>query len=74
MQAVLDCVWRLHWWSHPHGRAFEMLMCTLKARALKAQALKLGSDPPPPIRLDTGRCALQCGDDQWASILEAHGV
>lgn len=32
MQNNLACVWRLYWWTRPHGRAFELLMCTLKVR------------------------------------------
>ena len=30
----LSCAWRLFWWKRPHGRAFEMAMCTLKSRVL----------------------------------------
>ncbi|KAG1673542.1 hypothetical protein FOA52_003842 [Chlamydomonas sp. UWO 241] len=51
MQKNLECVWRLYWWSRPHGRAFEMTMCTLKARAL-------GKKPT----LDFATCRLKCGD------------
>ena len=36
-QANLACVWPLYWWTPPHGRAFTMSMCTLKARALGAK-------------------------------------
>lgn len=25
MSRALECVWRLHWWRRPHGRAFEMV-------------------------------------------------
>ena len=50
MQANMRCAWRLFWWSRPHGRAFEMSMCSLKARLA-------GSKPS----LDLEACRLVCG-------------
>ncbi|KAG1657850.1 hypothetical protein FOA52_002029 [Chlamydomonas sp. UWO 241] len=55
MQRVLDCAWRLHWWRRPHGRAFEMVMCELKRRALGAA--------PGHVGVDWDKCELRCGDD-----------
>lgn len=51
MQKNLGCVWRLYWWTRPHGRAFEMTMCVLKARLLKAKP-----------QIDFGTCTMTCGD------------
>ncbi|GAX83089.1 hypothetical protein CEUSTIGMA_g10515.t1 [Chlamydomonas eustigma] len=65
MQKVLDCVWRLHWWTHPHGRAFELVMCELKRRLLGADS----------IIVDTEACTLQCGDEKVVNIINgAYGV
>ena len=50
MQRHLKCVWRLYWWTRPNGRAFEMTICTLRARLFKARP-----------HLDLHACKLQCG-------------
>ena len=51
MLRAMQCAWRFHWWSHPNGRAFALLMCTLKARM----------HPGGVVRLDTTTCTLSCG-------------
>ncbi|KAG1654903.1 hypothetical protein FOA52_011063 [Chlamydomonas sp. UWO 241] len=53
MRRNLECVWQLHWWNRPHGRAFEMTMCVLKARLHNTQP-----------RLDLRVCRLFCGTDE----------
>mmetsp|Transcript_1453 Transcript_1453/g.3917 ORF Transcript_1453/g.3917 Transcript_1453/m.3917 type:complete len:533 (-) Transcript_1453:549-2147(-) len=34
MQKALSCAWRLHAWRRPHGRALDVVLCELQARAL----------------------------------------
>lgn len=62
MQKALDCTWKLHWWRRmagrpgsEQGRAFEVLMCTLKRRMLLGQGQQM-------IPLDVNECTLDCGD------------
>jgi len=63
MQANIDrCAWRLFWWRRPFGRAFEVVMCELKRRALGA----------PLMRLDVQRCELECGDGVKVPLLEGY--
>ncbi len=50
MFQVLECTWRLHRWSRPHGRAFDLVMCELQKRVR-------GGD----IKVDTAACTIQCG-------------
>jgi len=61
MQKVLECVWRLHWWRRPYGRAFELTMCELKRR-------KLGSR----IEVDTDTCTIRCGDSKVVNLREGY--
>jgi len=65
MQQALECVWRFHWWSRPHGRAFELLMCELRRRLLSTGGR---------VELDTKTCSLKCGDDRVVSMQQPHGV
>ena len=58
MQKALQCAWRLHWWRMPHGRAFQVVMCELKKRTLKAQK----------INVDWEACTLECGDGKKVSM------
>ncbi|KAG1678020.1 hypothetical protein FOA52_000816 [Chlamydomonas sp. UWO 241] len=60
MQKALECTWRLHWWRRPYGRAFEVVMCELKRRVLKADRIKL----------DTDECTLDCGDGHRINLLK----
>ena len=60
---ALSCAWRLFWWSRPQGRAFEMTMCTLKARRLGAK-----------VRLDLERCTLECGDGRTFDLRDDDAV
>ena len=62
MQKALDCTWKLHWWRRmagrpgsEQGRAFEILMCTLKRRMI----LGVGQQMIP---LDVNECTIECGD------------
>ena len=60
---MLICV--LRWccrWRRPHGRAFELVMCELKRRALGAAGGK--------IQVDWDRCEIKCGDDEAVSLRE----
>jgi hypothetical protein len=61
--AALRCAWRLHMWTRPHGRGFELTMCELKARLLGVK-----------MRLDTGSCRLYCGDDTAVDFEQEHAV
>jgi len=64
MSAALDCVWRLHWWRRPEGRAFEMTMCELKRRLLAKQ-----HGVEVKIKLDIQGCRVSCGDPlEWWQI------
>jgi hypothetical protein len=60
MRRNLECVWKLHWWNRPHGRAFEMTMCVLKAR--------LHNTTP---RLDLASCRLFCGTGEPVNFKDA---
>ncbi|KAG1663879.1 hypothetical protein FOA52_014692 [Chlamydomonas sp. UWO 241] len=53
MQANLECAWRLHWWRHPHGRAFEVTMCELRRR-------KAGVARGAKMHVDFKACTLTC--------------
>jgi len=63
LQKNLKCVWRLYWWTRPHGRAFEMTMCTLKSRLLGVK-----------LQLDLNTCTLRCGDDKVVDFSKMHSV
>mmetsp|Transcript_6351 Transcript_6351/g.14064 ORF Transcript_6351/g.14064 Transcript_6351/m.14064 type:complete len:469 (+) Transcript_6351:20-1426(+) len=52
------CAWRLFWWRRPYGRAFEVLMCELKRRALNA----------PKIQVRWETCEIECGDGNWINL------
>jgi hypothetical protein len=63
MQRALACTWKLHWWRRAvgrpgseQGRAFEVLMCTLKRRLL------LRGSSQQMIPLDLDECSIECGD------------
>jgi len=59
MQRAMACAWRFHHWEYPTGRAFDLVMCELKARLLKARP-----------RLNTTTCTLDCGDGH---LIAVHG-
>lgn len=61
MQKAMECTWRLHWWRRDEGRAFEVVMCELKRRLLGK-----------PMKLDTEKCELYCGDDRPVKIAEGY--
>mmetsp|Transcript_18497 Transcript_18497/g.46865 ORF Transcript_18497/g.46865 Transcript_18497/m.46865 type:complete len:126 (-) Transcript_18497:797-1174(-) len=66
MQRAMQCVWRFHWWRHPAGRAFELVMCELRKRLVGGK-----------IHLDTDSCTIHCGGDgagQGASVLQEYFV
>ena len=48
-------------WRRPHGRAFEVVMCELKRRALGAALSQK--------RVDWEKCELYCGDDTPVPML-----
>ena len=50
LRQALECTWRIHRWSQPEGRAFEMLMCELRKRLVGGE-----------IELDTDACTIKCG-------------
>ena len=63
LRKALDCTWRLHRWSQPEGRAFEMLMCELRRRLVGGE-----------IELDTEACTIKCGggpQEKAVSILDS---
>lgn len=62
MQKNLECAWRLHWWTRPHGRAFELTMCELKRRLLGGSR----------VNVDFEKCAIECGDGEWINLKEAY--
>lgn len=70
MGRALDCVWRLHWWRRPHGRAFEMTMCELKRRLVGGKgAGGGGGGGGAKIELDVVGCRIRCGEGQrWWKI------
>ncbi|GAX82714.1 hypothetical protein CEUSTIGMA_g10140.t1 [Chlamydomonas eustigma] len=59
LQKTLECVWRLHWWSAPHGRAFDLLMCELERRLTGYKG----------AILDAKSCTLTCGVDSMLNIV-----
>ena len=61
-EQALSCVWRLHWWRRPYGRAFELTMCELKRRALGAAK----------VEVDLEACTLKCGDSQVVDLKSAY--
>ena len=53
-----ECLCR---WERPYGRAFEVVMCELRIRAL-------GLIIPPEKRVDWDTCTLKCGDGADAVV------
>lgn len=70
MHKALECSWKLHWWrrsvgrpGRDQGRAFEVLMCTLKRRLILGTGRQM-------IPLDLDECSIECGDGKKVMLNE----
>ena len=61
MRKAIECTWRLHRWSQPEGRAFEVLMCELRRRLVGGE-----------IELDTETCTIKCGGGAKGKAVSIH--